>query len=107
MQRTVTIHPDAPIKPAPGQACNGCGVCCLAEPCPAGMVVSRRRHGACTALRWDEAQSRYRCGLIDAPEQLIAPRWLARLAAHWVPRWIAAGQGCDCDFVVQPSDSAS
>ncbi|MDT0138632.1 hypothetical protein [Acidovorax sp. PRC11] len=35
-----------------GQPCNGCGLCCLAEPCPLGMLVSRRRHGACVALRW-------------------------------------------------------
>jgi MinD superfamily P-loop ATPase len=74
----------APAKPASGSACNGCGVCCLAEPCPVGIVVSRRRTGACRALRWDGA--RYRCGVLSA-----AAGWRASLLA----RWIAAGRGCD------------
>ena len=61
----IHIHPLAPAKPAFGAACNGCGVCCLSQPCPVGMLVSRRRSGACDALRWDESATIYRCGLID------------------------------------------
>ncbi len=93
--RIIHLHPLAPPKPATGAACNGCGVCCAAEPCPVGMLLSRRRRGACVRLRWDEAQQRYRCGLLaDAS----TPWWLRRLAA----RWIAAGTGCDSDLEVQP-----
>ncbi len=51
-EQVVFWHGDAPAQPAMGQPCNGCGLCCLAEPCPLGMLVSRRRHGACVALRW-------------------------------------------------------
>lgn len=86
MHQIIRIHPDAPPQPQPGQACNGCGVCCLAEPCPAGMVVSRRRTGACAALRWEEGARRYVCGLLMGRRP-----WVARL----MRRWIAAGQGCD------------
>lgn len=86
--RVIEIHPDAPPKPAEGAACNGCGVCCLAEPCPLGVLISRRRHGACSALRWDGA--RYLCGVLAARPQGLAG-WLVR-------RWIAAGQGCDCSL---------
>jgi Fe-S-cluster-containing hydrogenase component 2 len=86
--RTIAIHADAPAKPAFGAACNGCGACCLAEPCPIGMLASRRRRGACSALRWDEAVRRYRCGLVAQERP-----WLAALAR----RWIAAGRGCDSD----------
>jgi hypothetical protein len=48
-QRIIYLQPAAPPKPAMGAACNGCGLCCLAEPCPLGIWVSRRRTGACKA----------------------------------------------------------
>ncbi len=92
----IEIHPDAPPKPAVGAPCNGCGICCLVEPCPAGIVISRRRHGACDALRWDEAQRRYRCGLLSGEAAMRLPRWLAPLWQRWARRVIAAGIGCDC-----------
>jgi hypothetical protein len=87
----IHIHADAPLKPAMGQACNGCGVCCLAEPCPAGMLVSMTRHGACRALRWDGVSHRYRCGLMQSEAGTPTPwAWLVR-------RLIASGAGCDSD----------
>jgi len=87
--QVIRIHPDAPAKPRSGAACNGCGVCCLAEPCPLGIVVSRRTRGACAALQWDGL--RYRCGLVES----AGPR-LARA----LRRWIGAGRGCDSSAVV-------
>jgi hypothetical protein len=88
--RVIHVHTDAPPKPALGQPCNGCGVCCLTEPCPLGMLLSRRRQGACEALRWDA--ERYHCGVVSAhPRGLLG--WLVR-------RWIAAGSGCDCSLDV-------
>lgn len=101
----IAIHPAAPPKPAEGIACNGCGVCCLMEPCPVGMLVSRKRRGACDALLWSDAQSRYLCGMVVAPHE-HGPRWLmsrpavARLASRWARRFIAAGIGCDSDAVL-------
>ena len=87
----IRIHADAPLKPAWGEPCNGCGVCCLAEPCPVGMLVSLKRIGACRALRWDDAARRYRCGLMqDAAGRSTPWAWLMR-------RLIAAGAGCDSD----------
>lgn len=102
--RVIAIHPDAPPKPAWGQPCNGCGVCCLQEPCPVGVLLSRRRDGACDALRWSEAESRYRCGLLSQPADVL-PRPLRPWAlpiARAAHRWIAAGIGCDCDTEVEP-----
>lgn len=86
--QTIRIHPQAPGKPAWGEPCNGCGVCCLAQPCPVGIMMSRRRHGACAVLVWDEGSTHYRCGAVAR-----AHPWLRR----WVLRWIAAGRGCDSD----------
>ncbi|WP_354641562.1 hypothetical protein [Paracidovorax avenae] len=100
--QVVFWHRDAPPQPAFGAPCNGCGLCCLAGPCPLGMVVSRRRSGPCAALRWIPAEvpgspGRYVCGMVADPAAVTgwrrawALRWIARLAR----RWIAAGQGCD------------
>ena len=96
MSQVIYIRPEAPTKPAVGAACNGCGVCCLAEPCPVGMLVSRKRRGACDALAWDETQQRYRCGMMSAGQAW--PRWVRRPVRRWMQRFIAAGVGCDCDL---------
>jgi hypothetical protein len=101
VHQIIHIHPEAPSKPALGAHCNGCGVCCLAEPCPLGVLLSRRRHGACTALRWSNADHRYTCGALSAPAEVLG--WAARWPwmRRWVARWIAAGQGCDASMTVE------
>jgi hypothetical protein len=94
-QRVLRLRVDAPPKPQVGADCNGCGVCCAWAPCPAGIWVSRRRHGRCRALLWDGGA--YRCGLLAAPRRflpLLPAAWTRRLAA----RWIAAGRGCDAEL---------
>ncbi|MBT9493692.1 MAG: hypothetical protein IV107_15405 [Paucibacter sp.] len=105
----IHIQPAAPPKPPEGQPCNGCGVCCLSEPCPIGMLLSRRRHGACTALRWSEPDSRYVCGMLVAPLRALGWRGagnsrFANGLAHWLTRvsarWISAGSGCDSKLEV-------
>jgi hypothetical protein len=98
LPRVILLHADAPPKPPEGQACNGCGLCCAAAPCPLGMVASRRRHGACAALEWAEARGHYRCGVLAQPKRWLP--WLPeRLARALVRRWIAAGRGCDSDLL--------
>jgi hypothetical protein len=99
-QQVIHLHPDAPPKPAAGAVCNGCGICCATEPCPVGMMLSRRTQGACTALRWSDATRAYRCGLVEQPAQQLPPglHWAAPLLQRLARRWIAAGIGCDCSF---------
>lgn len=87
--RVILIHPEAPPKPALGARCNGCGVCCLAEPCPVGMLLSLKRRGACSALRWDDSARHYVCGALTSAPWPLKP--LMR-------RWIAAGAGCDAEL---------
>ena len=95
---TIYLHVDAPAKPATGAACNGCGLCCAAAPCPMGALLSRRLTGACAALEWDATARRYHCGVITAPR-----RWLPWLPAAWgrrlALRWIAASIGCDATLM--------
>lgn len=99
-RRVVHLHAIAPAKPPVGAACNGCGLCCAAEPCPLGMLLSRRRRGACAALRWSPREGRYLCGALAEPAL-----WLPWLPAPWarrlVRRWIAAGVACDADLTAQ------
>ena len=102
MPRVIRLIATAPVKPAPGQPCNGCGVCCAAETCPAGRLIFRRRAGPCPALAWDEAGGRYRCRLVTRPGAHLGwlPAAWSGAAARIFARWIAAGQGCDSDAEV-------
>jgi hypothetical protein len=100
VHRTILLQPEAPPKPAAGQPCNGCGLCCTVAPCPLGMLYSGRRQGRCRALRWQADTAMYRCGLLSEPAALLpaAARPVAPLLAGLARRWIAAGAGCDCDW---------
>src|SRR3990167_9116863 len=109
--RVIHIQPGAPAKPPEGAPCNGCGVCCLLEPCPLGMLLSGRRRGACLAVQWDVVARRYRCAAVMTPMEVVKrvlPHWLhasspagAALLSRLAPRWIAAGKGCDSSVLTQ------
>lgn len=104
----IWLHPSAPAKPAVGVACNGCGMCCAAEPCPLGVLLTRRRRGQCRALQWDDTAGHYRCAMLTRPEAVLGWRtpwavWMARrILQRLARRWIAAGTGCDADWEPQP-----
>ena len=99
MIQTLILHAGAPPKPAAGEPCNGCGICCAAERCPMAWVFLPRGGGSCAALEWDGAAARYRCGMAARPAHYLGwlpRRWEGR-AARWFAYRIAAGKGCDCD----------
>ena len=104
MIHTISVHADAPPKPAEGESCNGCGICCAAERCPVAWLFLPLRRGACPALEWDAQAGRYHCGMVVAPVRYI--RWLPRRweprASRWFASRIAAGQGCDCSITEVP-----
>jgi len=107
-QRIIHIAPQAPRKPLLGQPCNGCGICCIAEPCPLGMVLSGRRTGPCVALRWDATAQRYDCGAVPAQSSARADlSWWQRLRRRLVLRWIGAGVGCDCAWEAEAAVASS
>lgn len=98
----IYLEPEAPTKPAAGDVCNGCGVCCLSEPCPLGAALSGRRLGPCDWVRWDAAARRYRCSAADGAARRLpgVPAIAVRALEALARRWIAAGRGCDCELEV-------
>lgn len=110
-QHLIHIHAEAPPKPPEGAPCNGCGVCCLLEPCPLGALLSHRRRGACVAVQWDDLAQRYRCTAVTAPREALGralPAWLpgavpvgAMVLSRVASRWIALGKGCDSSVQIQ------
>ena len=98
--QTIHLHRNAPRKPAADAPCNGCGVCCAAEPCPVGSLRFLRRRGPCPALEWHG--DLYRCGLLARPRHYL--QWLPRrwegTAHRLLRRWIASGLGCDSSAVI-------
>ncbi|MBQ0934932.1 hypothetical protein [Ideonella paludis] len=103
--RVILLRQEAPAQPSPGEPCNGCGVCCAAEPCPLGILVSGRRQGRCRALHWDTALSLYRCGMVSQPQRLWPwlPLWARASVSRWARRWISSASGCDATLVGSPA----
>jgi hypothetical protein len=94
----VKLHQLAPTKPAWGEACNGCGVCCAIETCPVARLRFLKKTGPCPALMWFSPINRYQCGLLVKPKYFLTalPDFLIPTIQRWMGRWIAAGKGCDC-----------
>ena len=95
--QTIELHPLAPSKPDLGSPCNGCGVCCAAEPCPVAYLFLFQFKGRCRALLWQNEERRYVCGMVVIPDQyvpLLPKRLRARMGRFFASR-IAADYGCD------------
>lgn len=106
MQQIITIHADAPPKPALGQPCNGCGVCCAAEPCPVSLALLWTHQAPCQALVWHHETQRYLCSMVSEPARFL--RWLPKRlnlpASRLFKRWIAAETACDADVELYESN---
>lgn len=102
-EQIIHIHPQAPAKPAMGQPCNGCGVCCAAEPCPVSLTLLWPHAAPCRALTWDDDTKRYLCGMVSAPSQQLSwlPKRLDKIAGRLFKRWIAADTNCDAAVVIE------
>jgi len=103
---TIELHEQAPLKPKPGEPCNGCGVCCAAEPCPVAILFLFQRKGRCRALLWQEEGARYACGMVVQPDcysRLIPKVARRRVGAFFATR-IAADKGCDSDIEISEPD---
>lgn len=104
-RQIIYLHPAAPLKPAPGAPCNGCGVCCAMETCPLARLLLLQWRGPCRALQWRASSRRYVCGMMDNPAPLLPllPRRLEPWLRAGARRWIAAGIGCDAHVEIEPA----
>jgi hypothetical protein len=95
--QTISLHQQAPDKPAYGEKCNGCGVCCAAEPCPVAHLLLWQFSGACKALQWKEDKQRYQCGMVVDPGKYLRrlPKRFAPFVGKWCAARIALDIGCD------------
>jgi hypothetical protein len=96
-RQIIYLRPDAPMKPEPGQRCNGCGVCCAIETCPVARVFLLQWRGPCRALQWQDSSRRYLCGMMETPTVFLSvlPARLKPWFRRCVNRWIASGTACD------------
>ncbi|MDR1848891.1 MAG: hypothetical protein LBQ75_02515 [Zoogloeaceae bacterium] len=101
----IFLRPDAPQKPLAGEPCNGCGVCCLVEPCPVGVLLTLRLCGACSLLCWEDG--RYLCRALTRwqAQEGKSQNGYRRFFQALFRRWIAAGTGCDAHLQVEPFPS--
>lgn len=98
--QTITLYADAPKKPVLGAPCNGCGVCCAAEPCPVSLALLWPHRHPCRALEWHAKQQRYLCGMLRQPSDYLPwlPAFANALLRRLIARWIAANSQCDSDI---------
>lgn len=91
---------ELPRKPAYGDACNGCGLCCTVTACDLAVAfIEEAETGVrCPALEWEGGRSW--CGLIRNPAEYVSPiLWLS--IGQNVPAFKASvtsdliGKGCD------------
>jgi hypothetical protein len=84
-------------KPRLGQSCNGCGMCCAAEPCHLAVEFLDCTVGPCVALETDGARTY--CGLVRRPTHYLVgksapPAVTGPLSVH-LAYMLGLGVGCD------------
>ena len=98
----------AAAKPPHGAPCNGCGLCCMQEPCELSKHVFRIQRGRCPALEPNpEQRGRFVCGLVVHPRSYrsVKTEDLQPLKDA-TALIIGAGLGCDAKFPTEPRSQA-
>lgn len=90
------IRRDAPAKPGYMEPCNGCGVCCVLEPCAiARGYIPDLADGPCPALVRDDG--RYTCDMTRRPGRYMGlPNdWADPIIGAMFAKALGIGRGCD------------
>ena len=83
-----------PRKPAEGEACNGCGLCCAVELCALALEFLDQPQAPCPAMEF--ADGRFWCGLARNPSRYFGtPAAGNRPIGAMVRRALSIGEGCD------------
>jgi hypothetical protein len=89
-------------KPLIGETCNGCGICCMSQPCRNGAYVlglvthlGETVSGRCPALV-QGGDGAYRCGIVlNPPKYIKKSKYPAAVLSRNFAFLIGAGNGCD------------
>ncbi|MDP4026313.1 hypothetical protein Q8W71_27190 [Methylobacterium sp. NEAU 140] len=87
-----------PLKPKVGAPCNGCGLCCAAEPCGiAREFIGAGVEGPCPAMEFGEG--RFWCGMVRRPGHYLGlpHAWADETIGATIAGMLGTGQGCDAD----------
>lgn len=92
------LHDARAAKPAFGVECNGCGLCCLMEPCSLAEEFLDVSSGRCPALEWEEG--RFWCGLVRSPSKYLAPgkEFADAVVGAAFAQALGVGVGCDAHY---------
>lgn len=84
-----------PAYPGYGQKCNGCGLCCIDQPCPVADNLRVWKDGKCKALQLVDGV--YRCGMMTTPDKFTkyVPKNKRAEAAANIRRQLGSGVYCD------------
>jgi hypothetical protein len=92
--RSRGVGPGPPRKPAEGEACNGCGLCCAIALCPLAAEFLDAAEPPCPAMEF--ADGRFWCGLARRPSRYFGtPASGNRLIRPMVQQALSIGEGCD------------
>lgn len=94
----IALPMTAPEKPAYGQPCNGCGLCCAAEPCAVAVEFLGETEGPCRAMEFEAG--RFWCGMVRNPGKHIglddfAANAIRESVGKLVAHMLGVGRGCD------------
>lgn len=81
-------------KPAYGDPCNGCGMCCIAVQCPLSLALFGEQK-LCPAL--EQAGRALACGLVRNTADYVPdlPSWGGPALTEAFGLMLGAGAGCD------------
>lgn len=111
-----------PLKPKEGDACNGCGLCCIAERCSFSELMFGDKPEPCPALVWGDFPTRAYCGLVVEPDQYVDRAISVGLLpskiegvildgtalSMFVELMLGVGRGCDAsddDYILELQDA--
>lgn len=99
----------APEKPQFGDPCNGCGLCCAAEPCGIAreFIAGVTDQGPCPAMEFEAGW--FWCGMIRRPGHYLGlPHdWADVFLGNEMAEALGAGQGCCAEDYAGQGDMLS
>lgn len=112
MTQALFSREDLARKPAHGQPCNRCGLCCRSSLCQLAMHVFHKNAwapplpGPCPALEHDDDEGSH-CGLIADPQKYVKGLSQADAAVRSTAAKLILGEGLGCTarFNGEPRDN--